>query len=407
MAAPHQTIADIVVLKTAAAEPDFGDLNLDTEAPVGFKLAALRKAKGLSHEDVHAGTKIKIANIAAIEAGDKAALPATPFTAGFVKAYAQFLGLDADDYARAYKREAGFTPLAAPVKASPTPLQAAPPPAPAILAAPVVEPAPALIESALSTTTALVPFVAAAASAPETAPDLAIAGGAPAATGRAPDSDKMVTWLGAGAAVAVIAFLAGRAAQPTDTASQIAPASVAVVEAPAPVIIVAEPVAVAAPAPVVQEPPAEPVEADPIVVEVKPPVIKPKPVRRLVLEEAPIEPVEETPAPILITTPVITAAPEPAPEPLPVVVPARVLRGATPEYPERCAARAGANVGVSVIFSITSEGRPVSASVAATEDRCFNSAALRAVYEMRFAPRTVDGAAAIETGKTVTVQFVR
>lgn len=408
MAAPHQTIADIVVLKTAAAEPDFGDLNLDTEASVGFKLAALRKAKGLSHEDVHAGTKIKIANIAAIEAGDKAALPATPFTAGFVKAYAQFLGLDADDYARAYKREAGFTPLAAPVKASPTPLQAAPPPpAPAIFAAPVVEPAPALIESALTTTTALVPFVAAAASAPETAPDLTIARGAPAATGRAPDSDKMVTWLGAGAAVAVIAFLAGRAAQPTDTASQIAPASVAVVEAPAPVIIVAEPVAVAAPALVVEAAPAEPIEADPIVVEVKPPVIKPKPVKRLVLEEAPIEPVEETPAPILIATPVIAAAPEPAPEPLPVVVPARVMRGATPEYPERCAARAGASVGVSVIFSITSEGRPVSASVAATDDRCFNSAALRAVYEMRFAPRTVDGAAAIETGKTVTVQFVR
>ena len=44
MAAPHQNIADIVVLKTAAAEADHGDLNLDSDAPVGLKLAALRKA---------------------------------------------------------------------------------------------------------------------------------------------------------------------------------------------------------------------------------------------------------------------------------------------------------------------------------------------------------------------------
>jgi TonB family protein len=400
MAAPHQNIADIVVLETAAVEPDFGALNLNSEAPVGFRLAALRKAKGLSHEDVYADTKIKIASIAAIEAGDKAALPATPFTAGFVKAYAQFLGLDADEYARAYKREAGFTPLAAPVQAAP----AAAAPAPAILKSPIKAPTPAAPDGDLAKTTALVPISAQAVATVE-APGFTFAAveTRPSTTPRAGDADKMVTWLGAGAAVAVVAFLAGRAAQPAQTTSRIAAAPTVIVAAPAPVVAVEPPAPVTEPAP----PTNDLVEALPEPVAVKAPVVKPKPLKRAVLDEAVVEPIVEIPAPVLIAAPVIETPPEPEPAPAPVIVPARVTRSAAPEYPERCAARAPASVGVSVIFSITTAGRPVSASVASSNDRCFNSSALRAVYEMRFAPRTIDGAAAIETAKTVTVQFVR
>ncbi len=405
MAAPHQNIADIVVLKTAAPEPDFGDLNLNTEAPVGLKLAACRKAKGLTHEEVHAGTKIKIVHIAAIEAGDRTALPATPFTAGFVKAYAQFLGLDADGFARTYKREAGFAPLAAPVQAAAAAIMEAKAqvradaPAEPEAAEPVAA-APAIIAS-----TALVPMISPPA-AP--APEPSIVEAARAASRKAPEPDKMATWLGAGAAIAVVAFMAGRAVQPAEVTSQIAsPASVlaetAAIEARAAQDAANAAIAAAA-ARDAQALALAAIETPPSLAALKEQPIKPKPKKRPVQETAPAaERAPATPAPVMTAAP---AAPAPV-RSEPKIVPARVTRGASPQYPERCAARAADKVAVSVVFSITTEGRPVSASVASTQDRCFNTAATRAVYDMRFTPRTVDGAAAVETAKTVTVRFVR
>lgn len=403
MAAPHQNIADIVVLKAAAAEPDHGDLYLDGDAPVGLKLASMRKAKGLSHADVHAGTKIKIVHIAAIEAGDRAALPATPFTAGFVKAYAQFLGLDADAFARAYKEEAGFKPIAAPVRD-------------AIIAAQKSnseQPNRSTIETALTAaeiahaamvTTALVPL-------PAPAPTIESAIPAPAHASRPGKPDKMVTWLGAGAVIAVVAFLAGRAAQPHQVTSEIAqPTATIIAAAPAEATAPAAPVApeTAPPAVEVAPPIAEPVEVAPNVEAIKPPVVKPQPKKRIA-QEAPTTPLEETPAPVIVEAPPAPIAVEtaPAPMPEPTIIAAKMTRAAAPEYPERCAMRAGERVGVTVVFSITTDGRPVSASVISSDDRCFNSAAQRAIYDMRFSPRTVDGVPAIETGKAITVQFVR
>lgn len=389
MAAPLQNTADIVVLNTPAPESVTNPADIDTAAPVGLKLAAARKAKGLSHVDVHHGTKIKILHIAAIEAGERAHLPATPFTAGFVKAYAQFLGLDADAYARAYKQEAGFVPPAAPpqetivrdLTRSPSPLQAD-----------------------------------AQALAPATV--------RPSAPSRGLDAEKLVTWLGVGAAIAVAAFIAGRAAEPRPTAAETAPA-------PVPTVVSAPPAAAPTPAPI--EPPApiaeaappaiEAIEPPPAVAAAKPPAVKPKPKLPKPIETP--APISETPPSILftmlesepaalagptdaVTEPLLSEAdPAEVAPPAPVIVPARVARGAVAVYPERCAVRAGDKVGVSVMFSITTDGKPVSASVAASDNRCFNSAALRAVYDMRFSPRTVDGVPSIETGKSVTVQFVR
>jgi TonB family protein len=404
MAAPHQNIADVVVLKTPAADPDFGDLNLDSDAPVGLKLAALRKAKGLTHADVNAGTKIKIVHIAAIESGDRAALPATPFTAGFVKAYAQFLGLDADAYARAYKQEAGFTPLAAPLRDAIIAAQKSSEAAVLTPAAPAAPATQAEITVTALTTTAIVPVPS---SAPVSEPT------APAHRGavRSGDADKVVTWLGAGAAIAVVAFLAGRAVQPQHVTSDIpAPAPTFIAEAPAPV---PPPVAVeTAPLPVDPAPPAiENVEPAPVVAAVRPPVVKPQP-RKKILSEAAPAPVEATPPPVIVEASsseamVTSAQEEPAPAPEPKIIAARMTRSASPDYPERCAMRAGEKVSVNLVFSITAEGRPVAASVVSSDDRCFNAAAQRAVYDMRFSPRTVDGVPTIETGKTVTVQFVR
>ncbi len=250
-----------------------------------------------------------------------------------------------------------------------------------------------------------------------------------------------MSWLGAGAAIAIAAFLAGRAVQPNETTSEIAaPPPTVIPEAP---VLIPAPEAVAAAAteaveaaPPAVEPietvePVEPVEPAPPtpVAAVKAPTVKPQPKQRPAEEVLPA-PIEATPVPVLYTTPAVEPEPpaaaeapapdalaaaeppaavaeEPAAPPAPVIVPARMIRGATPEYPERCAGRAGEKVAVSVIFSITTEGRPVSASVVSSGDRCFNTAAQRAVYDMRFTPRTVDGVPAVETGKTVTIQFVR
>ncbi len=407
MAAPQQNIADIVVLKSAGVADDQGDLNLENGAPVGLKLAAIRKAKGLSHVDIHNATKIKILHVAAIEAGERAHLPATPFAAGFVKAYAQFLGLDADAYAKAFKEEAGFIPLAAPIQDAivrevmqSRRTQSAP-----VEAQDTTSVAPAL------KSTALVPTFQVSEKSPPQSLHVN------SAAARSFDAEKLVTWLGAGAVVAIAAFIAGRAAQPGVTTSEIAPAPTVIAEASAPAAVKIEP-----PAPIVEIAPRviEPVEASAPVAAVKPPAVKPKPKKQVVVETP--APISETPPSILFT--MLTSEPAPVAdeiaaveleppaetvmaEPEPTVIPANVTRGAAPIYPERCALRAGEQVSVSVIFSITALGKPVSASVAATENRCFNSAALRAVYDMRFSPRTIDGAPAIETGKTLTVQFVR
>lgn len=416
MVASHQDIADIAVLKASAEDPAIGDFNLDGSVGVGLSLATMRKAKGLTHADIHAGTKIRPEHIAAIEAGDLDALPATPFTAGFVKAYAQFLGLDADRFARAYKEETGFVPLAAPAltaimreaaktRAAGSRGEESPLPAASSASAPALAPAPP-------------PF-----SAPQSA------AWSPSALVRGIEADKLVTWLGAGAAIAVAAFLAGRAVQPQKATSEIAaPPPTVIAEAPTPT---PEPVVLApapAPAAIKLAPPAA--EVRPIVIEpaptavaaVKPPMVKPQP-KNKTAEEVPPAPVEATPVPVLYTTPAVEDPPladlvaeppapvaaveEPPAAPQPEIIPARMIRGATPEYPDRCAGRAGEMVAVKVIFSITPEGKPVSASVVSSSDRCFNPAAQRAVYDMRFSPRTVDGVPALETGKTVTIQFVR
>lgn len=239
-----------------------------------------------------------------------------------------------------------------------------------------------------------------AAAAPSTEAGPGAFQGAAATLRQTIDANKTVTWIGAGAAIAIVAFLAGRAAQPREATLPVAE--------PATVVSEVQPTAAPAPEPIAAlEPPVQlPMAAEPApeIAAVEPPAVKPKPKKPIVVEAPPPEPTAESPAPI-IGSPV--AAPAPVEPSAPKIVAASILKSAAPRYPERCAARADETVGVSVIFSITAAGKPVSASVASTENRCFNSAALRAVYDMRFSPRTIDGAPATEAGKTVTVQFVR
>jgi cytoskeleton protein RodZ len=61
---------------------------------IGEILQAKRKEKGLSLEEIEQATKIRMRYLAAIEAGDLSALPGMVYARGFIKSYADYLGLD-------------------------------------------------------------------------------------------------------------------------------------------------------------------------------------------------------------------------------------------------------------------------------------------------------------------------
>jgi cytoskeleton protein RodZ len=86
-------------------QPD-GEMSAE---PPGLMLRRAREARHLSLEHVARATKIPKSTLAAIEASDVLHLPAAIYTRGFVKAYAQEVGLDPDETATAYLR--GLEPL--------------------------------------------------------------------------------------------------------------------------------------------------------------------------------------------------------------------------------------------------------------------------------------------------------
>lgn len=72
---------------------EVGEAELPLES-VGAKLARAREKAGLSRSAMAAETKIPERHLAAIEAGDFAALPARTYAVGFTRSYAKALGLD-------------------------------------------------------------------------------------------------------------------------------------------------------------------------------------------------------------------------------------------------------------------------------------------------------------------------
>ena len=98
----------------------------------------------------------------------------------------------------------------------------------------------------------------------------------------------------------------------------------------------------------------------------------------------------------------------PSPEPEivePVIIGAELTRPVAPEYPDRCDRSAADVESVTIRFDISVEGRAINARVASSSNACFDSEALRTVARWRFAPRTVDGVAAVESNKKATLNF--
>ena len=76
---------------------------------LGQHLVEARTAKELSLADVEKATRIRQKYLEAFEQGDYASLPRGAVARGFLRTYATYLGLDADDALRRYSQESGDT----------------------------------------------------------------------------------------------------------------------------------------------------------------------------------------------------------------------------------------------------------------------------------------------------------
>ncbi len=81
----------------------------DDGLSIGETLRMARQRAGLSQEQIASTTRISLPYIEAIETMDRAALPGRAYALGFVRCYAQHLGLDAIDAVRRFKAEGGNT----------------------------------------------------------------------------------------------------------------------------------------------------------------------------------------------------------------------------------------------------------------------------------------------------------
>ncbi|MFT8736049.1 MAG: helix-turn-helix transcriptional regulator [Zymomonas mobilis] len=79
----------------------------ETGENIGDILKKARKAKKLTLEEVSRQTRIPIRHLESLEANSTKGLPATTYSAGFVKTYAQLLDLDGADMAARFRQTMG------------------------------------------------------------------------------------------------------------------------------------------------------------------------------------------------------------------------------------------------------------------------------------------------------------
>lgn len=78
-----------------------------TDLPVGEILRRTRMHYKRSIQDVEGALRIQAKQIQAIEVGDAAALPPRVYAIGFVRSYAEYLGLDGEKIVSLYKEQSG------------------------------------------------------------------------------------------------------------------------------------------------------------------------------------------------------------------------------------------------------------------------------------------------------------
>jgi cytoskeletal protein RodZ len=96
--------------------------DLQAEADIGLALKAVRERRKLTLEAVAELTRVRRQYLADIEAMRLDRLPSRPFTMGYIRAYAEALGLDGEAAVERFKAEEPILdePLRAPVGVAPT-----------------------------------------------------------------------------------------------------------------------------------------------------------------------------------------------------------------------------------------------------------------------------------------------
>jgi cytoskeletal protein RodZ len=69
---------------------------------LGATLSAAREARGVSHSEAAAATNIKVQHIEAIEQNDFSGFAAPAYAKGFIRIYAEYLGLDSAPLVKQY-----------------------------------------------------------------------------------------------------------------------------------------------------------------------------------------------------------------------------------------------------------------------------------------------------------------
>ena len=69
---------------------------------IGYSLREARERQGLGYPEIELATKIRAKYIRALEEEDFDAIPGDAYTRGFLRTYAEYLGLDGDVYVDEY-----------------------------------------------------------------------------------------------------------------------------------------------------------------------------------------------------------------------------------------------------------------------------------------------------------------
>lgn len=94
----------------SAAETNSAEAAIDTAESVGTALRKAREKRGVSLPQVSRDLCLKEDVLRALESRQYGALPKVPYCFGFVRTYARYLGLEAEEMVRRFKGEIGDVP---------------------------------------------------------------------------------------------------------------------------------------------------------------------------------------------------------------------------------------------------------------------------------------------------------
>ena len=93
-----------MIAEVAAAELKHNKQIEGVMVEIGSKLRRARESRNLTQHDIAQRLHLKLQTVAAIEQDEYEKLPAPTFTKGYLRLYAQLVGLSADDIIESYNR---------------------------------------------------------------------------------------------------------------------------------------------------------------------------------------------------------------------------------------------------------------------------------------------------------------